>query len=411
MDVTITSAEPISVVVTCDNPDIIEVIDAQPIEVVVSITKDGKDGEPGQDAENNTLEMVRAENPIIEGNIDANGNTIENLRDAEAAQEPATLNQVQAAEQNAKDYSDTSITQLIDNAANDANTLKKLSDKINAINAIVGGSDPDGNSIIDTVAELLVVFSTYPEGSDIATILAGKVNSSDIVNNLNQVVAGKVLDAAQGKVLKDLIDALTVVVNSKWSAVDASDAVKGIMKMYGTLGSNIDGTISQSIITDEFLKKFNKNRFIFQPAASITGVTGENVICSFKISGGAYENLADGFSWTIFLSKSVTASTIDYKGYIGTSQNLLSNQIRRFITNAGTRGVDIKADYVINSGLLNSTMQFTANVPSGAVTQNSTVNTPIAVNMDNHLWFTITGNPSVITEVVGILGSCITPLK
>ena len=106
-------------------------------------------------------------------------------------------------------------TQLIDGATD--NTLKKLQDKITAINAIIGGSGPDGDSIVNTVAELLAVFSSYPEGTDIVTLLGGKVATADIVNNLTQVVSGKVLDASQGKALKDLIDSLTTALSAKVS--------------------------------------------------------------------------------------------------------------------------------------------------------------------------------------------------
>lgn len=42
MQVTITSDEPIAVVVTCDKPNVIEAVGAEPVNVVVSVTKDGK---------------------------------------------------------------------------------------------------------------------------------------------------------------------------------------------------------------------------------------------------------------------------------------------------------------------------------------------------------------------------------
>lgn len=112
-------------------------------------------------------------------------------------------------------YTDSKITQLVDGATVGANTLKKLEDKILAINAIIGGTAPDGDSIVNTVSELLQVFETYPEGTDIASLLAAKINASDIINNLDQLVVGKVLDATQGKVLKELIDDLTLVVDNK----------------------------------------------------------------------------------------------------------------------------------------------------------------------------------------------------
>lgn len=113
MIVSITSDQPINFVITSDTPDVVEVIDAQPINVVVSIVKDGKDGaqgqpgEPGTPAVNNTLEMVRAENETIEGNIDANGNTIVNLKNATENQEPITKAQADAYLVEAKTYADT----------------------------------------------------------------------------------------------------------------------------------------------------------------------------------------------------------------------------------------------------------------------------------------------------------------
>jgi hypothetical protein len=53
------------------------------------------------------------------------------------------------------------ITQIVN--SEDANTLKELNDKILAIQSIIGGSNPDADSIVNTVAELLAVFSTYTE--------------------------------------------------------------------------------------------------------------------------------------------------------------------------------------------------------------------------------------------------------
>ena len=47
---------------------------------------------------------------------------------------------------------------------------------------------------------------TVSEISDLD--LSGKVNTSDIANNLTTTTAGKVLDARQGKALKDYVDGL-----------------------------------------------------------------------------------------------------------------------------------------------------------------------------------------------------------
>jgi hypothetical protein len=131
-------------------------------------------------------------------------------------------NTLQLALENIYNSLSEPITQLIDGAPSDANTLNELNNKILAINAIIGGATADGDLLVNTVTELLAIFQTYPEGSDIATILAGKINSSDIVNNLLQVAGGKVLDGRQGKILKDLIDALSTTVAAHTASISAN---------------------------------------------------------------------------------------------------------------------------------------------------------------------------------------------
>ena len=44
--------------------------------------------------------------------------------------------------------------------------------------------------------------------TNLQTSLDGKVNTSDIANNLTTTTSGKVLDARQGKALKDYVDGL-----------------------------------------------------------------------------------------------------------------------------------------------------------------------------------------------------------
>jgi hypothetical protein len=55
----------------------------------------------------------------------------------------------------AKLYADGLITQIVNGSPED--TLKELNDKILAIQSIIGGSNPDADSIV-IVAELLAVF-------------------------------------------------------------------------------------------------------------------------------------------------------------------------------------------------------------------------------------------------------------
>lgn len=64
------------------------------------------------------------------------------------------------------------------------NDLNKLYNLILAINAIIGGSTADGDNLVNTVAELLSVFSTYSEGVDISTLIASKLSKSANLSDL-----------------------------------------------------------------------------------------------------------------------------------------------------------------------------------------------------------------------------------
>ncbi len=58
---------------------------------------------------------------------------------------------------------------------------------------------------------------TVSEISDLD--LSGKVNTSDIANNLTTTTSGKVLDARQGKVLADLIGTAITYIN-QWGEIN-----------------------------------------------------------------------------------------------------------------------------------------------------------------------------------------------
>lgn len=61
----------------------------------------------------------------------------------------------------------------------------------------------------------LITLGPFISKNNINELLEGKVNTIDIYNALDSVDAGKVLDARQGKILKDLIDSLEITINSK----------------------------------------------------------------------------------------------------------------------------------------------------------------------------------------------------
>lgn len=63
-------------------------------------------------------------------------------------------------------------------------------------------TDGGADSLVDTIEDVLAIFEAYPEGVDLVTALAGKVNTSDIVNDLTTGGTTKVLSAEQGKTLQ-----------------------------------------------------------------------------------------------------------------------------------------------------------------------------------------------------------------
>lgn len=80
------------------------------------------------------------------------------------------------------------------------------------------------NTDDSTLAEMQELIDYINSNKDlIEEIATGKVNVTDIVNNLVTNVADKPLSAAQGVVLKGLIDALTTTVSGKASTGDLTD--------------------------------------------------------------------------------------------------------------------------------------------------------------------------------------------
>jgi len=93
-------------------------------------------------------------------------------------------------------------------------SLKKLYDLITAIQTVLNSDDVT----LDTVQEIVDFIKTNK--SNLELLGANKVNVSDVVNNLTTVIDGKVLDARQGKVLKDAIDSLQTALSGLQTDLD-----------------------------------------------------------------------------------------------------------------------------------------------------------------------------------------------
>lgn len=77
--------------------------------------------------------------------------------------------------------------------------------KIDALYALLGEKE-DADTVVNTINEVLAIFSSYPEGVDIVSQLEKKVNYSDVINTLDSEETSKPLSAKMGKELKTEVD-------------------------------------------------------------------------------------------------------------------------------------------------------------------------------------------------------------
>lgn len=105
-------------------------------------------------------------------------------------------------------------TEVIRNNSQDQ-LIASLQSAISLLNSWKSSlTSADSDNIVNTLTELLASVQNVPEGTDIFQLINSKINIADIVNDLNSLDTTKVLSANQGKVLKDLINALQSQLNA-----------------------------------------------------------------------------------------------------------------------------------------------------------------------------------------------------
>ena len=77
--------------------------------------------------------------------------------------------------------------------------------KIDALYSLLGEQE-DADTVVNTINEVLAIFSNYPEGVNIITEIEKKVNYSDVINTLDSEEISKPLSAKMGKELKTKVD-------------------------------------------------------------------------------------------------------------------------------------------------------------------------------------------------------------
>ena len=77
--------------------------------------------------------------------------------------------------------------------------------KIDALYSLLGEAE-DADTVVNTINEVLEIFSNYPEGVNIITEIEKKVNYTDVINTLDSEETSKPLSAKMGKELKTKVD-------------------------------------------------------------------------------------------------------------------------------------------------------------------------------------------------------------
>lgn len=386
-------------------------------------------GETAWQDENGNAAIIEAKGFNIKNNGYQQAIRFDELtEDSGVIEFPATVGTDKVAYQG---YVDGVAGGIVDGASSDYDTLGKIATKLAAVVAIIGQGENDGDTFVNTVEELLQVFQNFPEGTDVAQVLAGKVNVSDIVNNLTQTTSGKVLDARQGKALNDLITALTTTVGTKLTGMQATDAetqitaavtednkfvsrsklfnwwawVKGqAQTIVGVFTFNTSPLVPDVTYGDNSTKAANtkfvqgavsaiNSNFLFNnvnstPSATLTGSTGQVILKSIPIPAGTFKNGsfyfygslgAVGIADTKIITAVLSPNASSVSGGVQIGQlNMTVPQISApFQRNFSISGIDNETDttavikgYPFNA---NATLPAGSSLPLGSATFNPTV--------------------------------------
>lgn len=102
---------------------------------------------------------------------------------------------------------------VVSNHNTSSSAHSDIRDLIAALTSRLSALADSDDTTLDQLSEIVAYIKS--NRSLIENVTTNKVNVTDIINNLTSTATNKPLSAKQGKVLKDLIDALTITVENK----------------------------------------------------------------------------------------------------------------------------------------------------------------------------------------------------
>jgi len=131
---------------------------------------------------------------------------------------------------------------------------------------------------------------------------------------------------------------------------DATPTVKGIAKLYTSLGSNTDGAVDQNTVNTALSAKANAPLIDTVSSSALTGVTTEGILKTYLISANTY-TASEILNFANDLYKTGTAGTVTSRLYTNTTNSLSgASLLATNISTVGNRKVPLRRQLVLKNG-------------------------------------------------------------
>jgi len=131
---------------------------------------------------------------------------------------------------------------------------------------------------------------------------------------------------------------------------DATPTVKGIAKLYTSLGSNTDGAVDQNTVNTALALKANAPLIDTVSSSALTGVTTEGILKSYLIPANTL-TASEILNFANDLYKTGTAGTVTSRLYTNTTASLSgASLLATNISTAGNRKVPLRRQLVLKGG-------------------------------------------------------------
>ena len=238
------------------------------------------------------------------------------------------------------------------------------------------------NETLDQLSELIAAI--VENRTDIAELTSGKLNKTDVINNLTTNSSDKALSAAQGVVIKALIDAIKVPTRVSELSNDANYAKKSELP---TVPTNVSAFTNDSgyltAVPSEYVTETElaaKKYLTSVPSEYVT----ETELAAKKYLTSYTETDPTVPSWAKAASKpSYTASEV---GAVPTTRTVNNKALSANITLSASDVSAVPTSRTVNGKALSSNITLSASDVSAVSTSSSLTVTGIDADGTTHTW-------------------------